>query len=49
MDLSSGVLVELYRRRWEIEKVFDDLKNKLKKNHGAVISLPNEAKGNSLL
>jgi IS4 transposase len=29
MDLPPGVLVELYRRRWEIEKVFDDLKNKL--------------------
>ena len=29
MDLLPGVLVELYRRRWEIEKVYDDLKNKL--------------------
>ena len=29
MDLPPGVLVELYRRRWEIEKVFDELKNKL--------------------
>ena len=29
MELPPGVLVELYRRRWEIEKVFDDLKNKL--------------------
>jgi hypothetical protein len=29
MDLPVGVLVELYRRRWEIEKVFDELKNKL--------------------
>ena len=28
-DLPPGVLVELYRRRWEIEKVFDELKNKL--------------------
>lgn len=28
-DLPPGVIVELYRRRWEIEKVFDDLKNKL--------------------
>ena len=29
MDLPAGVLVELYRRRWEIEKVFDEIKNKL--------------------
>jgi hypothetical protein len=29
MDLPPGVIVELYRRRWELEKVFDDLKNKL--------------------
>jgi hypothetical protein len=28
-DLAPGILVELYRRRWEIEKVFDDVKNKL--------------------
>jgi hypothetical protein len=28
-DLPPGVVVELYRRRWEAEKVFDDLKNKL--------------------
>lgn len=29
MDLPPGVLVELYRRRWEAEKVFDQIKNKL--------------------
>lgn len=29
MDLPPGVLAELYRRRWEIEKVFDQFKNKL--------------------
>ncbi len=29
MDLPPGVLVELYRRRWEAEKVFDEIKNKL--------------------
>ena len=29
MELSPGVLAELYRRRWEIEKVFDELKNQL--------------------
>ena len=28
-NLPPGVLVELYRRRWDIEKVFDALKNKL--------------------
>jgi len=28
-DLPPGVLAELYRRRWEVEKVFDELKNKL--------------------
>jgi Transposase DDE domain len=28
-DLPPVVLAELYRRRWEIEKVFDQLKNKL--------------------
>jgi hypothetical protein len=29
MDLPPGVLAELYRRRWEIEKVYDEVKNKL--------------------
>jgi hypothetical protein len=29
MDLPACVLVELYRRRWEAEKVFDEIKNKL--------------------
>ena len=29
MDLPPGVIVELYRRRWEAEKVFDEIKNKL--------------------
>lgn len=28
-DLPPGVLAELYRRRWELEKVFDQVKNKL--------------------
>lgn len=28
-DLPPGVIVELYRRRWEAEKVFDEIKNKL--------------------
>jgi Transposase DDE domain len=28
-DLPPGVIAELYRRRWEAEKVFDELKNKL--------------------
>ena len=29
MDLPPGVIAELYRRRWEAEKVFDAIKNKL--------------------
>jgi hypothetical protein len=29
LDLPPGVVVELYRRRWEAEKVFDEIKNKL--------------------
>ena len=29
MDLSAGVIAELYRRRWDVEKVFDQIKNKL--------------------
>lgn len=28
-DLPPGVIVELYRRRWETEKTFDGIKNKL--------------------
>lgn len=29
MDVPAGVLAELYRRRWDVEKVFDEIKNKL--------------------
>jgi hypothetical protein len=29
LDLPPAVIVELYRRRWEAEKVFDEIKNKL--------------------
>jgi hypothetical protein len=29
LDLPAAVIVELYRRRWEAEKVFDEIKNKL--------------------
>ena len=29
LDLPPGVLAELYRRRWEVEKLFDEVKNKL--------------------
>lgn len=29
MDLPAGVIAELYRRRWEAEKTFDEIKNKL--------------------
>ena len=28
-DMPPGVLAELYRRRWDVEKVFDEIKNKL--------------------
>jgi hypothetical protein len=28
-DLPPGVLAELYRRRWDLEKIFDAIKNKL--------------------
>jgi hypothetical protein len=28
-DLPPGIIAELYRRRWEAEKVFDEVKNKL--------------------
>lgn len=28
-DLPPGVIAELFRRRWEVEKVFDEIKNKL--------------------
>ena len=29
IDLPAGVIAELYRRRWDVEKVFDQIKNKL--------------------
>jgi hypothetical protein len=29
MHLPAGVIAELYRRRWDVEKVFDQIKNKL--------------------
>ena len=29
LDLPTGVIAELYRRRWDVEKVFDQIKNKL--------------------
>jgi IS4 transposase len=28
-DVPAGVIASLYKRRWDIEKVFDELKNKL--------------------
>jgi hypothetical protein len=28
-DLQPGIIAELYRRRWEVEKVFDEIKTKL--------------------
>lgn len=38
-DLPPGVVAELYRRRWEIEKVFDELKNKLAERKAWATSL----------
>jgi hypothetical protein len=39
-DLPPGVIAELYRRRWEAEKVFDEIKNKLgqKKAWGSTLA-----------
>ena len=39
MDLPPGVIVELYRRRWEAEKVFDEIKNKLHEKKAWATSL----------
>jgi hypothetical protein len=39
LDLLPGVLVELYRRRWEAEKVFDQIKNKLEEKQAWASSL----------
>jgi ABC-type Zn uptake system ZnuABC Zn-binding protein ZnuA len=39
MDLPAGVIVELYRRRWEVEKVFDEIKNKLNEKKAWATSL----------
>ena len=39
MDLSPGIITELYHRRWEVEKVFDELKNKLKEKEAWANSL----------
>ena len=39
MDLPTGVIVELYRRRWEAEKVFDQIKNKLSEKKAWATSL----------
>ncbi len=38
-ELPPGVLVELYRRRWELEKVFDEIKNKLDERKAWATSL----------
>ena len=42
-DLPPGVLVEFYRRRWDIEKVFDALKNKLGQTKAWATSLGSRA------
>jgi hypothetical protein len=39
LDLPAGVIVELYRRRWEAEKVFDEIKNKLSEKKAWATSL----------
>ena len=39
LDLPVGVIVELYRRRWEAEKVFDQIKNKLSEKQAWATSL----------
>jgi hypothetical protein len=39
MDLPPGIIVELYRRRWEAEKTFDELKNKLNQKKAWATSL----------
>jgi hypothetical protein len=39
MDLPPGIIVELYRRRWEAEKTFDQLKNKLNQKKAWATSL----------
>ena len=38
-ELPPGVIVELYRRRWEAEKTFDEIKNKLGEKKAWVTSL----------
>lgn len=46
MDLPAAVVVELYRRRWEVEKVFDQLKNKVTERKAWATSLvAKEAQG----
>ena len=45
-DLPACVIVELYRRRWEVEKVFDQLKNKVTERKAWATSLvAKEAQG----
>ena len=43
MEVPAGVLAGLCRRRWDIEKVFDEFKNKLGEKKAWGTSL--EAKG----
>lgn len=38
-DLSPGILAELYRRRWLVEKAFDEIKNKLDERKAWATSL----------
>ena len=43
MDLPAGLIAELYRRRWDVEKVFDALKNKLHEKKAWGTSLTTKA------
>ena len=33
MNIRPGVIAFLYKLRWDVEKVFDQLKNKLEEKH----------------
>ena len=49
MDLPAGVIAELYRRRWDVEKVFDQIKNKLGEKKAWGTSLEAKATQGQLL
>jgi hypothetical protein len=43
MDLPAGLIAELYRRRWDVEKVFDEVENKLDEKKAWGTSLTTKA------